>query len=70
MLNPNPSDNPVYNEQIAPLMKQIHDICERHDFQLLGVVQLPNDIRLTISAAPRKADPRLWRAAQSFVEPG
>lgn len=33
----------VYDEQIAPLMKQIYDLCVKHDIPMHAIVQIGED---------------------------
>ena len=39
----------VYNEKIAPLIKQVFEICEQHDIGMLAVFSIPTNENPTLA---------------------
>ncbi len=44
----------IYDEQIAPLMKQIIDICKREGFGLSGFVELEEEVTVLTHLEPEE----------------
>ncbi len=66
----------VYDEQIAPLMTQIIDICKTHKIALVASFKIPNDddpdLHCTTTLTTKEYDPSRGqiRAAQSLAGGG
>lgn len=59
----------IHDEQIAPLMTQIIDVCEKHGISMLADFHLDDDRHCTSAIVPANGPEAMRRAVAILSEP-